>query len=75
MKVRIGVAESSKIVELEVDDLKAFKESVAAAVESGDVFWSTDKKGREVGIPARNIAFVEVESVDTDQAVGFAPAV
>ncbi|MEX1038174.1 MAG: DUF3107 family protein [Acidimicrobiia bacterium] len=75
MKVRIGVAESSKVVELEIDDLKAFKESVAAAVESADVFWATDNKGREVGIPARNIAFVEVESAKADQAVGFAPAV
>jgi hypothetical protein len=75
MKVRIGVSESSKMVELEIDDLKAFKESVAAAVESGDVFWSTDRKGREVGIPARNIAFVEVESADADQAVGFGPAI
>lgn len=73
MKVRIAVAESSKVVELEVDDLPAFKETMATTVEAGDVFWTTDTKGREVGIPAGRIAFVEVESENVDMAVGFAP--
>ena len=73
MKVRIAVAESSKVVELEVDDLAAFKETMRSTVEAGDVFWTTDIKGREVGIPAGRIAFVEVESENTDVAVGFAP--
>lgn len=73
MKVRIAVAESSKIVELEVDDLPALKESMKTSVEAGDVFWATDTKGREVGIPAGRIAFVEVESENADVAVGFAP--
>ncbi|CAN5756311.1 hypothetical protein BH23ACT4_BH23ACT4_08970 [soil metagenome] len=73
MKVRIAVAESSKVVELEVDDLEVFKETMKATVEAGDVFWTTDTKGREFGIPAGRIAFVEVESENADVAVGFAP--
>lgn len=75
MKVRIAVAESSKVVELEVDDLPEFKKTMAATVEAGDVYWTTDAKGREVGIPAGRIAFVEVESENADVAVGFAPGV
>lgn len=75
MKVRIGVAESSKVVELEVDDLSTFKGQVADAVSSGDVFWTSDTKGREIGIPAARIAYVEVESKDADVLVGFAPGV
>lgn len=73
MKVRIAVAESSKVVELEVDDLPEFKKTMAATVEAGDVFWTTDTKGREVGIPSGRIAFVEVESENAEVAVGFAP--
>ena len=75
MKVRIGVAESSKVVELEVEDLSEFKDQVAAVVASGDVFWTTDTKGREIGIPAARISYVEVESADADVLVGFAPGV
>lgn len=75
MKVRIGVAESDKIVELEIDDVDAFKKSVASAVESGDMSWFKDTKGREVGIPAARLAYVEVEGEADGRAVGFAPAV
>jgi hypothetical protein len=75
MKVRIGVAESSKVVELEVEDLPAFKDEVAAVVAGGDVFWTTDTKGREIGIPAARISYVEVESENADVLVGFAPGV
>lgn len=73
MKVRIAVADSSKVVELEVDDLPAFKKTMAATVEAREVFWTSDIKGREFGIPAGRIAFVEVESENADVAVGFAP--
>jgi hypothetical protein len=75
MKVRIGVAESSKVVEMEVDDLSTFKDHVADAVSGGDVFWAIDTKGREIGIPAARIAYVEVESENADVLVGFAPGV
>lgn len=75
MKARIGVAETDKVVEVEIDDLDKFKKSVEKAVEGGGLFWFTDSKKREVGIPAKSIAFVEIDAADADHAVGFAPAV
>jgi hypothetical protein len=75
MKVRIGVADSSKIVELKIDDAAEFKKSLESAVEAGGVAWFENTKGHEVGIPTSRISYVEVESGDSDHAVGFAPAV
>jgi len=74
MKVRIGIAESSKIVELEIDDPDAFKAELGRAVADGGLAWFTDSKNREVGIPAGGIAFVEIETELGGRAVGFAPA-
>lgn len=75
MKVRLGILNTDKLVELEVDDAKAFKEEIEKAVEEGGLGWFTDSKGRSVGVPARNIAFVELEDSEESQTVGFAPAV
>ncbi len=75
MKVRIGILETDKVVELEVEDAKSFKKEIERAVRDGDLAWFTDSKGRTVGIPARNVAFIELEDADAGQQVGFAPAV
>ncbi len=75
MKVRIGILETDKVVELEVEDAKSFKKEIERAVRDGDLAWFTDSKGRTVGIPARNVAFIELEDADAAQQVGFAPAV
>ena len=75
MKVRIGIAETSKLVELDVDDAGKFRKEVERALAEGGIAWFNDSKNREVGIPAARIAFVEIESADGDHAVGFAPAV
>lgn len=72
MEVRIGVADSAKLIELDVDDLKAFKKSVVDAVKSGDIAWFTDAKGREVGVPAGRISYLEIESGKSGHLVGFA---
>lgn len=75
MKVRIGILETDKLVEIEVDDVKGFKKEIERAVRDGDLAWFTDSKGRSVGLPARNVAFIEIEDADEGQQVGFAPAV
>ena len=75
MKVRIGIAETDKLVELDVEDAEGFKSEIERAVTEGGLGWFTDTKGRSVGIPAKNIAFVEIEDPDRSSTVGFAPAV
>lgn len=75
MKVRIGISTTDKLLELEVNDAKVFRKEMERAVEEGGLGWFTDSKGRTVGIPARSVAFIEMEDTDGDHTVGFAPAV
>ena len=74
MRIRIGIAESGKVVELDVDDVESFKEEMERSVAEGGLAWFTDTKSRTVGIPSRSVAFVEIEAKDDGLAVGFAPA-
>lgn len=75
MKVRIGISTTDKLLELEVSDHDAFKAEMERAVGEGGLGWFTDSKGRTVGIPARSVAFIEMEDSESDRTVGFAPAV
>lgn len=75
MKVRIGIADTSKVVEIEIDDPDAFRSVVENALADGGMAWFTDTKGRTVGVPTASLAFVEIEATDGGPLVGFAPAV
>ena len=72
--VRIGVTQAPRELSIEVDD--AQRDGIKAAVEAAlagatDVLWVTDKRGRETGVPAAKIAYVEVGSADGDRRIGF----
>lgn len=75
MDVRIGVTHSPKEIGVELPDgtdREALKTSIAAALGGTDeVLWLTDRKGREVAVPASKIAYVEVGSADATRPVGF----
>ena len=74
MKARIGVAESGKVIEIEVEDAEAFRRDIEEAFSSDTkVYWFADVKRRSVGVPIARIAYVEVDSEDTSRKVGFAP--
>jgi hypothetical protein len=75
MKVRIGISTTDKLLEIEIDDPKEFRKEMERAVSEGGLGWFTDTKGRTVGIPARSVAFIEMEDTSDSQTVGFAPAV
>jgi hypothetical protein len=75
MIVRIGVAESPK--ELEVDmaddtDISGLKSEIESTVtkESG-VLWLTDRHGREVGVPAGRIAYIDLGEPGGGPKIGF----
>lgn len=72
MKVRIGVADTDKVLEVEVDDPKDFKKEIDRSVSSGGMAWFTDSKGRTVGVSAKNVAFVEIDDAEQATRVGFA---
>lgn len=72
MKVKIGVAESNRVVELEIDDLESFQKRIEEGFSSGDgLLWFEDTKKHQVGIPKERIAFVEVDIADERPSVGF----
>ena len=72
MNVRIGIADTSKVFEIEIDDAEAFRGVVEQALVDGGMAWFTDTKGRTVGVPTASLAFVEIESADGGPSVGFA---
>lgn len=75
MEIRIGVTQTPREIEVEVEDNDAAKirkevESSLAA-ETG-MLWLTDRRGRTVGVPAAKIAYVDI-SPQEERRVGFAP--
>ncbi len=74
MDVRIGVTQAPRELTIEVpdderDDVKARIE--AALAGAVDTLWLVDKRGREVGVAAAKIAYVEVGTPDGDRRIGF----
>lgn len=74
MEVRIVVSNVGREVSLEQadDELEATKSKVEAALSGAvDVLWLTDKRGRQVGVSASKIAYVEIGNTDKDRKMGF----
>jgi hypothetical protein len=73
--VRIGVTYSPREIELQMaddTDRAELKARVEAVLGSGEgVLWIEDRKGREVGVPADKIAYVEMGSATEARAMGF----
>ena len=74
MDVRIGVTETRRELELELaddTDREELKAKIGAALSASDeVLWFTDRKGRDVGVPAAKLAYVEIGSAD-GRSIGF----
>lgn len=74
MIIRIGVGEAGKEIQLEMAEdtelgvLKAEIDDALAA--STGTLWLTDKDGREVGVPASKIAFIDIGSQSAPK-IGF----
>ena len=76
MDLRIGVTTAPKEITVEladdtdVDALRADVDRVVGG-EEGAVLWLTDVRGRQVGVPADRIAYVDVGAAGSDNPVGF----
>jgi hypothetical protein len=74
--VRIGVTYTPKEIEVELGDdsdvakLKAEIDKVLA--DDDAVLWLTDRKGRQVGIPAGKVAYIEIGAPGEERRIGFA---
>jgi hypothetical protein len=74
--IRIGVTQASREIAVEVDDDVKVRQALKASVESAmkgeiDTLWITDKKGRDIAVPAAKIAYVEIGSANADRRIGF----
>ncbi len=71
MKVKIGIAESSRVVELEIDKVDEFEKMLEEEFGRGPgLVWFEDTKDRRVGVPKDRIAFVEIDKEEA-RPVGF----
>ena len=74
MDVRIGLTQTPKELELQLDegtDPAVVKQQVEAAIAEHSTFWLTDRKGRQVGVPADKLAYVEIGSPSDERRIGF----
>lgn len=74
MDVRIGVSQTAKEIEIELEDdaeAKTVRADLDKALTDEATFWITDKKGRQVGVPAAKIAYVEIGAPDSGRRIGF----
>ncbi|MFZ9628249.1 MAG: DUF3107 domain-containing protein [Ilumatobacteraceae bacterium] len=75
MDVRIGVIQSPREITLEVaddTDRAALKGQIESALAGTiDTLWLTDKKGRDIGVAASKIAYIELGTADGERRIGF----
>ncbi|MEI8263159.1 MAG: DUF3107 domain-containing protein [Actinomycetes bacterium] len=74
MDVRIGIVQTAKELEIELEedaDRSAIMADIEAALSNETVLWLTDRKGRRVAVPAAKVAYVEVGAPSSDRRVGF----
>ncbi|MGQ0433509.1 MAG: DUF3107 domain-containing protein [Microthrixaceae bacterium] len=74
MDVRIGMIQTPKELEVHLADdadPAAVKEQIDAAISAGGTLWLTDRKGRQVGVSAAKLAYVEIGSPEDGRRIGF----
>ncbi len=76
MDIRIGITQAPREIAIEVEDDAKSREALKANVEKalkGEIatLWITDKKGRDIAVPAAKIAYVEIGTGDDGKRIGF----
>ena len=75
MKVKIGIVDADRVVEIETGDPDGLRQTIDTAFSSGTaMLWFEDTKKRLVGIPRDKLAFVEIEQETDSRSIGFARA-
>jgi len=74
VRVRIGIGDTSREIELDVADADALIVEIGEAFEDEkSILWFTDVGDRRIGVPTTRIAYVEVEP-EQRVSVGFTPS-
>lgn len=75
MLVKVGIAESSLVIEIETEDPEAFRATIEEAFsQARSVMWFEDTKRRLVGVPVPRLAYVEIEQEVGVRQIGFGRA-
>jgi hypothetical protein len=75
MRVKIGIADADRVVEIETEDAEAIRTKFEGAFQNGTaILWFEDVKRRLVGIPREKVAFIEIDAPSAGRSVGFAPS-
>jgi hypothetical protein len=72
--IRIGVTQAPRELTIEIPDDEAgqVRQQVEAALAGAvDVLWLSDKRGRQLALPAAKIAYIELGLPDGDRRIGF----
>jgi hypothetical protein len=73
--IRIGIIHTGKELEVELSegsDREKLLGDIEAALRGDDgLLWLTDKRGRQICVPAGKIAYVEVGASTEERRVGF----
>lgn len=74
MNVRIGIIQTAKEIDIELDpsvEADELKKTIDKALSGTDALWLTDKTGRQVGARVDKIAYVEIGSPAASNRIGF----
>ena len=74
MDVRIGVTQAREVeVEMPEDtDPEAIRQVIDEALsDETRVLWLTDRRGRQIAVPASKVAYVEIGSPSDARQIGF----
>ncbi|MDQ6927996.1 MAG: DUF3107 domain-containing protein [Actinomycetota bacterium] len=74
MQVRIGIVQSPKEIDIDLDDNDdgtALVEHITEVMAGPGMLWLTDKRGRRIGVSTEKVAYVEVGADTGDRRVGF----
>ncbi len=74
MDVRIGLTQTPKELEVNLEegtDPAAVRQQVESAMADGATLWLTDRRGRQFGVPAAKLAYVEIGSPQDERRIGF----
>ena len=75
MLVKIGVADTNKVIEFDVSSPEEVKTMLDEAFTVGQsMLWLHDTKNRLVGLPLDRVAYVEIDEASDSRTVGFARA-
>jgi hypothetical protein len=72
--VRIGLTQTPKELEVQLDegtDPAAIRKQVEDVLSGEGTLWLTDRRGRQIGVPAAKLAYVEIGSPQDERRIGF----